>query len=155
MAKIEYLPEERMLLVLNDMVVDETRIHRYAFLLARQHSDELGRIARKNVFLPWYDDWEPACNGPSSKALSHDITKSIAYRFVGKVESDYPGLCSYGLTIKGRAKWRKLANEFSKEVKRIGDRVRKLQSMASDMLCAGMMESYPRYYRPAGVKWGS
>ena len=123
MPKREFVPHERVLLVINDVVIpSESFLQKYGFLLAQQYGKELGRIAKKEPFLEWYDDWEPAWHGPFSKALAYDVGRCIEYRLVRREKDDegFQNRYQYGLALKGRAKWRRMAELFPKEIGGIG-----------------------------------
>ena len=157
MPKREFVPHERVLLVINDVTVHgKSRLQKYGFLLARQHGKELGVIAKKEPFLQWYDDWESGWHGPFSKALAYDVGRCMEYRLVRREKDDegFSNKYQYGLALKGRAKWRRMAEVFPKEVGGIGGKVRDLQGIGEESFLFGMYASYSKWMRPAGKVWG-
>ena len=157
MQKLEFVPHERVLLVINDATIHgESRLQKYCFLLAQQYGKELGRIAKKESFLEWYDDWEPGWHGPFSKALAHDVGRCMEYGLVRREDGD-EGVGSqyrYSLALKGRAKWRRMVEAFPKEVQVVGGKVRDLQGIQWEQFLSGLYASYSKWMRPAGKMWG-
>ena len=158
MSKREFVPHERVLLVINDVEIPgESRLQKYGFLLAQQYGKELDMIAKKEPFLQFYDDWEPAWHGPFSKALAYDVGRCMEYRLVRRERDheDFSNRHQYGLALKGRAKWRRMAELFPKEVRGIGNYVRKLQGIDEEAFLSALYASHSKWMRPAGKVWGN
>ena len=74
MPKREFVPHERVLLVINDATIhSESRLQKYAqFPLAQRYGKELGTLARRGPFLQCYALGR-AGTGPPARRYCHDV----------------------------------------------------------------------------------
>ena len=142
---MKYHKTDRVLMIINDEIVDASLLQRYGFLLYKQYQPELSKISNYRKELKFYEDWKPFYFGPFSKDLDTDIKTSIINKLL--VKRDRRKLFSYNyyLTLDGRKRWRFLQSIFVKEMESIQKRIKHLQGIEVERLLIGIYEKYPEY----------
>ncbi len=143
----EFSTSDRALMVISDATLyGTTRLQKYGFLLTQQYKKEMNVIAEAEPKLKFYDDWEPLWFGPFSKSLADDIDicmdNSLIYREAVKLSQDS---FRYGLTLKGRVRWRVMLRKFNNEMTAIHKKVMNLQKMRLGRLLENIYSAYPEY----------
>ncbi|MXX20812.1 MAG: hypothetical protein F4W68_05645 [Cenarchaeum sp. SB0661_bin_35] len=143
----KFSESDRALMVISDaMIYGSTRLQKYGFLLTKQYKKEMDGIAKAAPELKFYDDWEPLWFGPFSRSLAKDIDicmqSGLIYQEPVKLSQNS---FRYGLTLKGRRRWRAMLHKSSKEITAIQKKVMNLQKMRLERLLEGIYYAYPEY----------
>lgn len=146
--QITLFPEERLLFIINDNVIDgTTRFQKYGFLLFKQYQKELAELKISYPDFNFYNDWKSYCFGPYSEELDHDIQScvknGILEEYVMEGKTNYK---VYQLTLKGRVKWCKIFWNTTDEVIKINDKIRHLQHIKLIELLKQIHEKYPKFH---------
>ena len=153
-SAVQFTSEDRVLIILNDNTINgTTRLQKYGFLLAKQYVKELSSMSERRQSLTFYDDWEALWYGPFSRGLQKDVEKCVGGGLVTKEPMDAStNSYRYALTIRGRARWRKMLAEFQNETIAICEKISSLQKMRQERLLEGIYNAYPEYTKRSTIK---
>ncbi|MXY60768.1 MAG: hypothetical protein F4Y82_01450 [Cenarchaeum sp. SB0665_bin_23] len=143
----KFSKSDRALMVVSDATIyGSTRLQKYGFLLTQQYKKEMEGIAKATPELKFYDDWAPLWFGPFSKSLAKDIDacmqNGLIYKEPVKLSQNS---FRYGLTLKGRRKWRAMLHKSTKDITAIHKKVMNLQKMRLERLLEYIYYAYPEY----------
>lgn len=134
------------MVVSDAMVYGSTRLQKYGFLLAKQYKNETNRVSKATPPQGFYDDWEPLWFGPFSKKLAKDIDYCVKHGLIYKEPVKLSqNSFRYGLTPKGRMRWRDMLREFNDDMTAIREKVVNLQKVRLERLLEGIYRAYPEY----------
>lgn len=137
-------PEDRILFILNGMVVTgSTRLQKYGFLLAQQHDEELTRLLSVHGGPGFYRDWVPYHFGPYSRDLKNDVDAGIRNGIIRDAYSN--NATTYTLTMNGRFKWRRLLAKSGDDMEKIAQKIKSLQGIQLYDLLRYTYSRYPDY----------
>lgn len=151
---IQFEPMDRVLLIISDTAIyGSTRLQKYGFLLHKQDSKLLSKIANNKPELRFYNDWEALWYGPFSKSLRKDADecakeKLISMTPAGPEQKSY----IYKLTVTGRHRWRMILRENPKEVGAIYEKITDLQTTGLQTLLGNIYRSYPEYTEHSTIR---
>lgn len=153
-ADVQFSDSDRALMVVNDVVVHgSTRMHKYGFLLAQQYRKETGRVSKTTPSSKFYDDWKPLWFGPFSKILAKDIDDCVKHSLIYKEpDNPYSNSFWYGLTVEGRAQWRKMMDRFNGDMTAMRGKVVRLQKVSLTGILESIYSSYPEYTIESVIK---
>ena len=148
-----FKPADRALVVISDFEIHgSTRLQKYGFLLYKQYKKELSKLASNCPALKFYDDWEPLWYGPFSRNLRADVDTCVGDGLIERISVDQSlNSYRYALTIRGRAKWRKILDASHSEVSAIHEKVSNLQTMRLERLLEGIYHAYPKYTKHSTI----
>lgn len=144
---IQLQPEERILFIINDNVIQgSTRFQKYGFLLYKQYEKELTKLQSDYSDFKFYDDWIPHHFGPYSKQLTQDIQTCVTNNILDeKIIDKEKNFNLYMLSLKGRIKWRKLFRNTTDEMIKFNDKIRNLQIMNLTEMLRQIYDAYPKF----------
>lgn len=151
---IQLQPEERVLFIINDNVIDgSTRFQKYGFLLFKQYQKELTRLQSDYSNFKFYDDWVAHNFGPYSKRLAQDIQTCVANNILDeKIIDKGKNYNKYMLSLKGRIKWRKFFRNTTDEMIKINDKIRNLQFINLTEMLRQIYDAYPEFTVNSKIK---
>lgn len=143
----KFSESDRALMVISDATIyGSTRLQKYGFLLTKQYKKEMEGIAEAAPELKFYDDWEPLWFGPFSKSLAKDIDTCLRDGLIYKESVKLSqNSFRYGLTLKGRRRWRDMLQKYTKDITAIRKKVMNLQKMRLERLLENIYNAYPEY----------
>ena len=156
-TELELKPEDRLLFIINDnMIYGSTRFQKYGFLLFKQYEKELKELGIAFSNFNFYADWKAHYYGPYSKELEKDIENTISSKLLIKSEHKVDGSEKiahiYSLTLRGRARWRKLFNKVPEEIIEINKKIQNLQNKNFYTLLKEIYDVYPEYTTKSIIK---
>ena len=135
------------MIINGDTIHGSTRLQKYGFLLSKQCRWELGKIAKKQPQLNFYDDWKPRWYEPYSKQLNEDMLKCIENKTVSQIlEDKIQNKYRYFLTFKGQAVWHDICERLlSIELSSICAKIQNLQKINLETLLSTVYLTYPEF----------
>ena len=151
---MELVETDRALLIICDTTIyGTTRLQKYGFLISKQFGKELADISFGEKDQPFYNDWEALWYGPFSKGLQKDVDECARERLIYKEPIDTnQNTYQYGLTTKGRIRWRKIYAKFTDAVNPIHKKVMNLQKVRLERLLERIYTAYPEYTKRSTIK---
>lgn len=134
-----------LLTVSNSTVTGSMRLQNYGFLLHNQHRKDISRLEERFDF-KFYDDWEPRHYGPFSKGLEAGLQTCVDDRLVNMDSRNTDGartMSRYHLSMTGLLRWHSMFEAMPREVKRINDRIARLQRENLYEVIKSIYDKYP------------
>ena len=133
---------DRLIILLNDGIISDYRIQKYAYLISRKHQKEIGEYC--------YDDWSNSINGVFCKQLSEDINTSLDTGLISRWENPMKGSSTtrYCLSMKGRNRLRELKKEMH-VINQICTECEKLNNTEMVIILKKMNLAYPEINKAA------